>query len=545
MLESTVGLPVKSQPERRRTAAVMRDPLVLAISVLTLVGLALRLFYLLHDGYLLSLTEYDDGAYFGSAVRLIQGILPYRDFVLVHPPGITLLMVPSAVLAKAIGTAGGLASARVLEMLVGTASIPLTGLLVRHRGSTATVIACGLMVVYPEAVAASHTVLLEPWLVLFILVAAVLLFDGDALTTQRKRLVLAGAALGFAGAIEVWAVVPAATLLVICLAAPSSGRSRLSRALAFAGGIAAGFLVPVAPFALAAPSKFYQSVILAQATQVGSRLDASRVRKLERLYRLSGLSDLHVDGPRAELNFLFIHLSAPLTPVVGLVTALVVLVVAGVPMLLILRRRKFPSSLEWFALASTCLVTAMFLWPSEFYYHFATFLAPFLALGIALPLAYFGTRKWTAVAVAVVIAIFAVVETQAERGVTPTVPAAAIAATMRLIPPGSCVVSDTASLPLLANRFSSSAPGCTIMVDGLGTDLAISHGLTPETGAGAIPAVTSRWHQVISHAQYLWLSSEYTRRIPLTPALSGLVHRDFRLIYSDAYGDKLYRRTTG
>ncbi len=257
---------------------------------------------------------------------------------------------------------------------------------------------------------------------------------------------------------------------------------------------------------------------------------------------MSGLSDLHVDGPRAELNFLFIHLSAPLTPVVGLVTALIVLVVAGVPMLLILRRRQFPSSLEWFALASTCLVTAMFLWPSEFYYHFATFLAPFLALGIALPLAYFVNRHWATVAVAVVLAIFAVVEAQAVRGVDPTVPAAAITATERHIPPGSCVVSDTASLPLLANRFNSPAPGCTVMVDGLGTDLTISHGLTPETGAGAIPAVTRLWHQVISHTQYLWLSSEYTRRIPLTPALSRFVHRDFRLVYSDAYGDKLYRR---
>ncbi len=84
-------------------------------------------------------------------------------------------MVPSALLAKVVGTGGGLASGRILEVLAGTASIPVTGLLVRHRGTLATVIACGLMAVYPEAIAAAHTVLLEPWLVLFTLLGAVLI----------------------------------------------------------------------------------------------------------------------------------------------------------------------------------------------------------------------------------------------------------------------------------------------------------------------------------------------------------------------------------
>src|SRR5689334_13673207 len=86
----------------RRTAA---DPVTVVIVVATAAGLALRLFYLLHGGFLWSVTEYDDGPYFSSAVRLLQGALPYRDFVLVQPPGITLLMLPSAALAKITGTA--------------------------------------------------------------------------------------------------------------------------------------------------------------------------------------------------------------------------------------------------------------------------------------------------------------------------------------------------------------------------------------------------------------------------------------------------------
>jgi alpha-1,2-mannosyltransferase len=541
-----IALPVRSQRERRRLGAALRDPLVLMIAGLTLVGLGLRLLYLLHHGYLLGLTEYDDGAYFGSAVRLTQGILPYRDFALVHPPAITLLMVPSALLAKVAGTSTGLASARILEVLAGTASIPMTGLLVRHRGALAVVISCGLMAVYPEAIAASHTVLLEPWLVLFTLAGAALLFDGDQLTASRRRLTCAGVALGLAGAVEAWAVIPAAILLVLCLTAPPSGRSRLKWAATFAGGMAGGFLVTVAPFALAAPTKFYQDVVLAQAAQISPRLDASRVRKLDRLYRLTGLSDIHFDGPRALLKFLFIHLSPPLTLVVGAVSVILVLVVAGGPILLLLARRHFPTPLEWFALASTCLVTAMFLWPSEFYYHFAAFLAPFLALAIALPLTRIieVRRTWVTASAALVIAVFAIIQVTAERGLQPTVPAPAITAAARLIPPGSCVVSDTTVLLQLANRFNSAAPGCSDMVDGLGTDLALSRGLTPETGAGAVASVARTWRQAIGHAQYLWLSAEYTRRIPVTAALSSYLHHDFRLIYADDYGDKLYRRTT-
>lgn len=554
MQASTMALPVKTQRERLRLAAIRRasgDPLVLAIAALTLVGLGLRLSYLLQHGYLFSLTEYDDGAYFGSAVRLTEGILPYRDFVLVHPPGITLLMVPSALLAKVVGTSGGLASGRILEVLAGTASIPVTGLLLRHRGATAVVIGCGLMAAYPEGIAAAHTVLLEPWLVLCALIGAALLFDGDQLTTSRKRLGWAGAALGLAGAVEVWAVIPAATMLVICLAAAPSGRARLRRAMDFAAGIAAGFLVTVGPFIVAAPAKFYQSVVLAQAAQISPRLDQFRVRKVARLYRLTGLSDLRIDGPRLDVNFPFLHLRPPVVVVAGAATVLLVLAVAGLPLLLLLARRHFPTPLEWLALACTCLVTAMFLWPSEFYYHFAAFLAPFLALAIALPLSRIiapedGRRhRAAAVLAALVIAIFSVVDVAAQHRLLPTVPARAITAAARLIPPGACVVSDTAALRLLADRFDASTPGCTDLVDALGTDLALSHGLTPQTGAGAVPAVARVWRQSISQAQYLWLSSEYARRIPVTAALSDYEHRHFRLIYSDSYGDRLYRRTTG
>jgi hypothetical protein len=75
-------------------ASAWRQPTTLVIIGMTLLALAVRLYYFTRPGYLLGVTEYDDGSYFGSAVRLVHGVLPYRDFVFVQPPGITLLMTP-------------------------------------------------------------------------------------------------------------------------------------------------------------------------------------------------------------------------------------------------------------------------------------------------------------------------------------------------------------------------------------------------------------------------------------------------------------------
>jgi alpha-1,2-mannosyltransferase len=549
MLPSMVELPARCPPERRRIVAVASDPVVLAIAVLTLIGLGLRLLYLLHDGFLLAVAEYDDGPYFGSAVRLTEGVLPYRDFVLVQPPGITLLMVPSALLAKVAGTAAGLASGRILTVLAGTASIPLAGLLVRHRGALTTVVVCGLMAVYPDAVAAAHTVLVEPWLVLFTVLGAVLMFSGDQLTAKRHRLAWAGVALGFAGAVEAWAIVPAAIMLAMCLMAPAPGQPgprRPGRATAFAAGVATGFLVPVAPFAVASPSGFYRSLVTAQ---IGPRHGALRVGVLDRLYELTGLSDLSIGGDlRAQVSFLFIHLNWPLTAVVWVVTAGVIAAVAGGPLLLTLTRSHVPTTLEWFAFAGTWLVIAMLLWPTQFHYHFAAFLAPFLALVIALPLN--GVlrsgrirRSVAAGATALLILIFATVQARTESGLKPGVPFKAIAAAAHLIPPGSCAISDSVTMLLLAGRFSSGTPGCTVIDDGLGTDLAFSRGLTPATGASSVPAVAGLWRQSFHRAEFVWLSASYRRRIPFTTALSGYLHDHFELIYTDDYGDQLFRRT--
>jgi hypothetical protein len=216
----------------------------------------LRAYQLSRPGYLLGVTEYDDGVLFGNALRLASGVVPYRDFAMVQPPGSALLMVPVALLAKVTGTAWGLAVARILTVCADTANVVLLGVLVRHRGPVTAGVACGLYAVYPDALVAAHTFLLEPWLNLCCLAAAALIFDGDRLAAaDTRRLALGGAAFGFAVAVKIWALVPLGVAGLVALATraalgrrsrwpaarpPGSAcRSRRSRCLRRAGSPAA------------------------------------------------------------------------------------------------------------------------------------------------------------------------------------------------------------------------------------------------------------------------------------------------------------------
>src|SRR5215470_4518455 len=193
-----------------------------------LIALALRLWILFSAG-LMSVTQFDDGPYFGSAVRLVHGVLPYRGYAFVQPPGITELMSPAALESYLGGTTWALAIGRLLSVLAGAAAVVLAGFLVRHRGALAVVLAGGILAIYPPSAASSRTVLLEPWLVLFCLAGAVAVFDRDRITASTRRLAWGGVAFGFGGAIKVWAIVPVLVIAALCL-------PHVLRAAVFAGG---------------------------------------------------------------------------------------------------------------------------------------------------------------------------------------------------------------------------------------------------------------------------------------------------------------------
>ncbi len=537
--------PTGDAPARPRLAVIRRNPVALVIVATTVLALGLRIYQLARPGVLLGLTEYDDGSYFGSAIHLLQGKLPYRDFIFVQPPGITLLMTPAALLAKLTSTATGMAAGRILTTLASAAGVVLTGLLVRHRGVLATLVACGVTALFPDSTAAARTVLVEPWLTLFCLAGAVAVFHRDRITASRWRLVVGGVLFGFAGAVESWAIIPVLVVAALCL-------PWARRALAFVAGVVAGFCVPVLPFAALAPHRFYQSLITAQ---LGHRAASLRVSIWVRLQEMTGLSLVRLP---ARANLLITRLFLYPQSTIFLTVVILLLLSVGSMAVVIAATRRPPAPLDGFAVVSMLLIAIVFLLPSQFHYHFPAFLAPFLGMAIGLPLSRLAmlghpaqASPWRGVlgvvtaAAAAVLVVFTIFQVRAEGQVkallAPTGPVS-IAAFARHIPPGACVATDQVSLLIVSDRFVTSMPGCSPMLDGTGTDLALSAGGTPADRAARTPAVVAAWQQEFAHATYAWFSAYSSRRIAWSPALRAYFASHFVQVMRDQRGDVLYRR---
>ncbi len=499
---------------RGTRADLVRRPVNVVIVVAAVLALGLRLFQLSRPGFLFGVSEYDDGVFFGNALRLAGGAVPYRDFASVEPPGSTLLMAPVALLAKAAGTGGALAAARVLTVCADTACVVLLGLLVRHRGVLAVVLACGIYAVFPGAIVAAHTFMLEPWLNLCCLAGAVLVFDGDRLAGSR-RLAWGGALLGVAATVKIWAFVPAAVIGLLCLPRPR-------RAAAYAAGVIAGVLVPVLPFLILAPGALVRGVLVGELTRAGKGHGPA----LPRLASMAGLSP-------------------NLTPYATVrVLAVIVAVVLLAYAIACLATRRPPSPLDWYALLGAVAVTVMFVWPSEFYNHYAAFAGPFLALIIALPLGTLAGHRWPATpggrgpgrwparaAAGLAAAAVGLMAFQQYRAEVPlTAQPVQTAAADRLIPRGSCVVTDVVSITISADRFDSSVPGCPLMVDSFGTLIALTSGQNMSASPRVLGTVAQVWRSAFERAQYVWLDGDTQGRITWTPALHAYFTSHFTLI---------------
>jgi hypothetical protein len=532
------------------------------IAVAALLGLGLRIFQLTRPGYLTGFTQYDDGVYIGNALRLVNGVIPYRDFAMVQPPGSMLLMVPAALVGKAFGSVSALATARILTVGADTANVVLVGQLVRHRGPLAAGVASGGYAIYPAALNASQSLFLEPWLNLFCLLGAVLLFDGDRIAglgepgrpdRHPRRALWAGVCFGFAAAIKIWAAIPALVAWVLCLTAR---RGRPARpALSFAGGFAAGILVPCLPFEMLAPNGFGRTVFVSELVQAMH----GRVGANPRVADITGIVGLSSVGVNPRIWQ-------------GITAAVVVFLFVVIAWVRARRGGVRATALDWFALVTTVVVTGMLFSPSEWYVHYAAFAGPFLVVLLGLSAARLGTpgqprlgtpgqprlgtpgqprrdkpekarrdkprkgrHRIRLVTVAAVFAALAIAAMGAADGyaVTKLYPATSLQGASAFIPPGACVLTDTASVTIVTNRFSASSPGCPALVDAVGTLIATTDGKDFVAGPAVLAADTRAWQQAFERAEYVWLvgNNGFTgARIAWTPALHAYFVSHFRLI---------------
>jgi alpha-1,2-mannosyltransferase len=497
------------------------------IALVTLLALAIRLFTLSRPGMLTGVTEYDDGVYLGAAVRMIEGVMPYKDFALVQPPGILVLMAPVALFAKVTTTVKGLALARLLTVLASTACVPLAGNLVRYRGTVVTLVTCGVLAVYPGDISTAHTLLLEPWMNLFCLLAMNAAFRRGSLA-RPGRLAWAGLALGFAGSIKFWAIAPAAVLFVLCLL---TADGRAARLRAYLPTLAAGFIVPIAPFLAAAPITLLRATISDQAVRDGGASASLGVR----LANITGLIDILNTRGNLSLNAgahsMFAALASanpPSSTASWLAIMLTGALVSAIATCYALQSRRL-SQLEWLSPITAVLATAAILYYSAFFYHYPDFPAPWLALtlgGAAGILA--GHPAWRLIVIRGVAVVIVLVAALQVREMYPVRQSTAEVMAHR-IPVGSCVVTDQVSLTIAADRFTGLPPGCPVIVDSLASTLVLSNGVSVYGGADQCAACVATWKSWFSKADYVWLSPsrQSRKRIPWTPALSDWFNANF------------------
>ena len=103
-----------------------------------------------------------------------------------------------------------------------------------------------------------------------------------------------------------------------------------------------------------------------------------------------------------------------------------------------------------------------------------------------------------------------------------------VTADAALIPKGACVLTDEVSLTIAANRFPANVRTCPVVLDALAVTLVAGHGTSVQAGASTHPQIVAQWQATLSRAQYVWLSSSNARRIPWTHELHRWFARTFR-----------------
>ncbi|MGC1908241.1 MAG: glycosyltransferase 87 family protein [Candidatus Dormiibacterota bacterium] len=499
---------------------IPRRRLVMAVVIIAaLVGIGLRVVELLRPGHLLGVDQYDDAVYLGASLRLLAGALPYRDFILIQPPGLPLLLAPVAALSHWVGARGALAAARVLVPLVAGIDVLLLGWLLRHRSPLVVGVACFALAAYPDDLLSAQTVYQEPFLNLFCLLGAALLFRADTITFSRRQLWWAGVVFGLAGAVKLWAIFP---LLILALLLWRSPR----RILVLVAGSAVAFLVVCSPFLIVSAGPFIHQVIVSQA----ERVDVTRVPLEVRLVMMTGVVITNVTAVTPLQRWLGLGVAAALA--VFLATAFIFFPRppgTGVSDATGRRRTRRTTELERYALGALVLTALALMIPDDFYFHYATFLGPFLvlALGLAagrvepvLPEIAFG-----AAALVLLVALLHAVLVARGVGLASN-PGAALD---RLIPAGACVITDDPAYLINSDRYQG-GPRCPPVVDPYGTTIARSGGLVADGGAAQNREAVDTWLGYFRSAQYLLLTPASSVRIPWARTLTSYVYSHFNLV---------------
>jgi alpha-1,2-mannosyltransferase len=232
----------------------------LALAGVFVLAVLVRLGATVRGAGLYGLGNYDDGVHFAAALGLVNGLLPYRDFLLLHPPGVVLALAPFAALSWLVGEPHAMAVARLAWIVLGGANAVLCGLALRPVSRAAGLLAALFYALSFGAMYVEHTTLLESPATTVLLLGLVLTrLLGTATGIRDRHYLLAGVLLGLSPALKIWGVV-AVLVLVVTLAARRGRRP----ALLTLGAAVASCTAACLPFFLSAPAEMWRMVVVAQ-----------------------------------------------------------------------------------------------------------------------------------------------------------------------------------------------------------------------------------------------------------------------------------------
>ncbi len=402
-------------------------------------ALAVRLSVPFFGGGLDGGYKYDAPVYYAAGMGLIHDRLPYRDFVLVHPPLIAVATAPFAALGELTTDRTGFIAANLAFTLLGALNAVLVWRLAVHLGLGPGAATMGglFYALWAGSVSAEYEIRLEPIGNTLLLLGLLSLLPGLARDSTRL-LFVAGAMFGMAVNVKIWWAVPA----VVAVGWACSQGVRRAAAL-IAGGLAVVLLLDM-PLMLLTRGNMWTMDI---TTQLGRSSDGRSLA--QRLWTLSGAAPVSKYAYAAVLGSLL------LVGMAGLLT--VSWRVAGCRVVLLI-------------CAGQAAVLAL---GPTWYSYYPDYLAVPLAAGVAGGIDFILTRSrlrslalpLTAV---IVMAAFGVTLTRLDTGsFVRTIPnETAVSAVLAASP---CVVSDSPMLLISVDALGRSFdPGCHNWVDTYG-----------------------------------------------------------------------------
>lgn len=204
---------------------------------------------------------YDPSVYYTAADAFVYGRMPYRDFVLLHPPGLMLILAPFAELGRLTTDSTGFIAGNLALATLGAFNAVLVYLVARRMGTRRVAAWIGGMfyAVWYGAVYAELSIRLEP-LGGFAFLLGMLALADHRPDRMRRDAVLAGLAFGFAVSVKAWWIAPLVVAAVWLARTPGG----LRRAGAFLVGAVATVVVVDGPFFAMAPSAMWHMIVTDQ-----------------------------------------------------------------------------------------------------------------------------------------------------------------------------------------------------------------------------------------------------------------------------------------